>query len=126
MIRNSAIVLASLLLAGCQTAQRTSKDDVRVIVSPKGAQVTTSLGISCTAPCTIKAPRARNFTVTASRKGYKSQTVEVKKKLNKDSFKKTLVSGIVPGGSILIATDTITGSNFDHKPNPVRIRLKRR
>ncbi|MEL7272517.1 MAG: translation initiation factor 2 [Pseudomonadota bacterium] len=121
------IMLAgTLALTGCQTAKRGNTDEVKINVSPRGAKVTTSLGLSCTAPCTFTVKRRKRFTVTASKAGFRSQTVKVDRKLNKEAFRRTVASGVVPGGSALIAVDTISGSFYDHVPNPVRIRLKRR
>lgn len=123
----SLITLAAMVaLTGCQTAKRGNTEEVRINVSPRGAKVTTSLGLTCTAPCAFTVKRRKRFTVTASKAGYRTKTVKVDRVLNKKAFRRTLASGVVPGGSALIAVDTISGSYYDHKPNPVRIRLQRR
>ncbi len=126
-MRFSTLVILSgcTLLVGCQTAARGTTDTVKIFVSPSSAKVTTSLGQTCTSPCSLKVKRRKKFTVTASKRGYAPQTVKVGIKLDKKSALKTAGSFIVPGGSALVAVDAITRANYDHYPNPVRIKLKR-
>lgn len=117
---------AFALLAGCQTAQRGVREEVKIDVTPRSAKVTNSLGLECNNPCTLEVRRRKAFTVTASKPGYRSQTVTVKSVVNRKSARRTLASFVVPGGSALVAVDTISGAFKDHDPNPVFIRLKRR
>lgn len=119
-------LLAAALLSGCQTVERGPKSDVKVRVTPSPAKVTASTGDSCTSPCTLRVPRNKNFTVTATRRGYRAKTVAVKRVLNRKAATRTAASLIVPGGSALVAVDTISGAFYDHDPNPVRIHLRRR
>ncbi len=121
-----AIITCATALSACQTAKRGRTDVVKVYVQPSSAKITTSLGHTCKSPCSLTVKRRKKFTVTASRPGYRSQTVKVGKKLDRKSAAKTAASFIVPGGSALVAIDAVTGANFDHHPNPVRIRLKRK
>jgi len=120
------IVAAALSLSACQTAKRKSTEVVKVYVSPSSAKVTTSLGHTCKSPCSLTVKRKKTFTVTASKSGYKTQTVKVGRVLNKKAAAKSAASFVVPGGSALVAVDAISGSLYDHEPNPVRIKLKRR
>ena len=115
-----------LLVSGCQTAQRGATEEVRISAFPRSAKVTTSLGLACRNPCVLKVRRRQAFTVTASARGYRTQSVAVKSVVNKKALTRTLGSFIVPGGSALVAIDTISGATRDHKPNPVVIRLRRR
>ena len=57
MNKFAAALSASLLLSGCATAARTTVDYLYVITDPAGAQVTTSLGPGCVAPCSLVLPR---------------------------------------------------------------------
>ncbi|EFL90073.1 hypothetical protein [Ahrensia sp. R2A130] len=128
-MKTTALIIglaACTAITGCQTAKRKSTENVKVIVQPRGAKVTTSLGESCTAPCSFKVKRRKVFTVTASKKGYRTQTVKVGRKINKKAaLGTTAVAVIAPGGSVLGAVDVASGALYDHEPNPVRIRLKR-
>ena len=116
---------ACTAITGCQTAKRKSTEEVKVIVQPAGAKVVTSLGESCTAPCSFTVKRRKEFEVTASKKGYRTQTVKVGRKLNKRAAAgSTAVAVVAPGGSVLGAVDLASGALWDHDPNPVRIKLK--
>jgi hypothetical protein len=127
MYRTSIIALAGVItLSGCQTMQRGSSETVKIFATPSTAKITTSLGHTCKSPCELKIKRRHKFSVTASHPNYQTQTVEVGLKRNKKSVRRTIGSAVVPGGSVLVATDLITKANFDHTPNPVRIKLKRR
>ncbi|MEN0040600.1 MAG: translation initiation factor 2 [Pseudomonadota bacterium] len=117
---------ACTAFTGCQTAKRKSTNEVKVVVQPAGAKVTTSLGESCTAPCSFTVKRRKEFTITASKRGFRSQTVKVGRKLNKRAAAgSTAVAVVAPGGSVLGAIDLASGALWDHDPNPVRITLKR-
>ena len=126
MKRLLIVAAAGMVLGGCQTAQRGSTEDVRIQAFPRSAKITTSLGLACNNPCTLKVKRRKAFTVTAKARGYRARTVEVKSVVNRKALRRTLGSFIVPGGSALVAVDTLSGATRDHKPNPVIIRLRRR
>lgn len=119
------LIAGCTAITGCQTAVRGTSDTVKIFASPPSAKITTSLGHTCKSPCSLKIKRRKKFTVTASKPGYKSKTVEVGIKIDKKSALKTAGSFIVPGGSALVAVDAITRANYDHHPNPVRIKLTR-
>ena len=125
-LKLAAIALTAISLSACQTAKRGSTSTVKVYVTPSTANIKTSLGDTCKSPCTLKVKRRKAFTITASKPGYKSKTVAVKRVVNKKAARRTAASFVVPGGSALVAVDTISGAFYDHKPNPVHIRLKRR
>jgi len=120
------VAVAALSLTACQTAKRKSTEVVKVYVSPSSAKITTSLGKSCKNPCSLTVKRKKRFTVTASKPGYVSQTVKVDRKLNKKAAARSAASFVVPGGSALVAVDTLSGALYDHDPNPVRIKLKKK
>lgn len=71
-MRARTLIACSLILAlsGCATSARTTVDYFYVIAEPAGAQVSTSLGNSCAAPCTLILPRRSSFDVTISHPGY--------------------------------------------------------
>ncbi|MEM8750225.1 MAG: translation initiation factor 2 [Pseudomonadota bacterium] len=121
-----AAMVCAVALTGCQTVKRGTKDEVKIFVQPKSAKITTSLGHECKSPCSLKIKRRKKFTVTATAPGYKPETVAVGRKLNKKSAAKSAVNLVVPGGSALLAIDLITRASFDHDPNPVNIKLKRK
>jgi hypothetical protein len=66
-----ALVAAFVALSACATSTRTTVDYLYVITEPVGAQVSTSLGPGCVAPCTIILPRRADFEVTITQAGYR-------------------------------------------------------
>ena len=75
------LCLALSTLTACGTIARGTSDDVTIEVEPADALVRTSYGRVCRGPCKIRAPRAEDFTVTAEKPGYASQTVEVRSRV---------------------------------------------
>jgi hypothetical protein len=72
MSKVAVALAACVVLSACATATRTTVDYLYVITDPAGAQVTTSLGPGCVAPCTIILPRRADFDVTITQAGYTS------------------------------------------------------
>ena len=70
-------------LGGCATLSRGLDDEVAVVSDPPGAAVASSAGAACAAtPCTLTVRRDAIFTVTVSKPGYASRTVEVEARLS--------------------------------------------
>lgn len=65
-----AVAALCLMNLSCATAQRTTKDYLYVITEPAGAQVATSIGQSCIAPCTLILPRRSDFDIVITQDGY--------------------------------------------------------
>jgi hypothetical protein len=59
-----------LATTSCATARRTTVDYLYIITEPAGAQVATSIGQSCIAPCTLILPRRSDFDVAITLAGY--------------------------------------------------------
>ena len=120
------LVLVGLSLGGCATVTRGTKEKVEVITEPPGAQVTTSLGVSCpSTPCAVEVARKAEFVVTASKPGYRAASVPVTTKFTGRGAASMAGNIILPGGTIGVITDAATGASLDHIPNPVRITLVR-
>lgn len=115
--------LPVLLLSGCATITRGTKEAVKIDVEPKNAIVTTSLGHKCKSqPCEFKISRKEAFTVTAKADGYKEETVHVKTGIGK-SGAAGLGGNILLGGLVGIGVDALTKAANEHSPNPVVIRM---
>jgi hypothetical protein len=113
------------VLCGCATVTRGTSEKVEVKSDPAGAAVTTSIDKACKpTPCSIDAPRKTEFTVTVSKPGYLSQTVEVKSKLSAKGGVGMAANMALPGGTIGLVTDVVTGAGLDHDPNPVSVKLQ--
>lgn len=119
------LFLAMPTLASCGTIARGTSDDVTIEVEPADALVRTSYGRVCRGPCRIRAPRAEDFTVTAEKPGYVSQTVEVRSKVSlagATGAARNVMTGV---GVVGAGVDVYSGAIYDHEPNPVRFRLHR-
>lgn len=120
----AGLAVACATLAGCGTVVRGTTEDVRIIVEPDDAAVTTSLGHRCNAmPCTVKVARRDKFTVTASKPGYVTESVDVGTKVSGGGAA-GFAGNIVVGGVVGMGVDVATGAALDHTPNPVIITLR--
>lgn len=125
IVRFSVLMPAVFSLAACATVVRGTTEDVVINYSPNDATVTTSIGHTCqTNPCTINVERKKEFTVTARKSGYTSQTVAVGTKISGKGAA-GMAGNIVAGGIIGVGVDAATGAGKDHFPNPVNIQLQR-
>ena len=120
-------LLAALVLAcsGCATLQRGRNEDVRIDVEPAFAAVTTSLGRTCKGTCALSVPRSEGFVVNAAAPGYFPQSVRVEPSLSWEGTR-SVASNAAGPLFVGVGVDVYTGAGFDHAPNPVVIRLRRR
>ena len=116
--------LASLQLGACATVVRGTKQKFTIQSSPPAAEAKTSLGVTCTTPCTFKTDRKTRFTVTVSKDGYETQTVPVGRHMTKDGGIITFGGNWVIGGAIGMGIDATSGAMFDLWPNPLIVTLK--
>jgi hypothetical protein len=122
MRRYVAVALTATMLGGCATAIRGSTNQVHFASEPSGAVVTTSLGHSCTAPCTLAIERNKEFQATFTRDGHQPSVVEVKTTLSREGGT-SFAGNILLGGLIGMGVDAASGAALDHTPNPVIGRL---
>jgi hypothetical protein len=125
MMRISTLLIAAgLALSGCATVTRGTTEEVRVEVDPPDASITSTIGHSCTGiPCKIQAPRKTEFTVTASKPGYKPQSIFVGTSMSGGGAA-GLAGNVLIGGIIGAGVDAATGATLSHYPNPVLIALQ--
>ena len=132
MARYPKLVSASLIFAlliqvsGCANLPPGGRDTVRFRSAPEGALVSTSLGPSCTTPCSLSLSRFDGFTVIFSKPGFASQTIAVQSVISP-----SLRDGVtlVPGIRIGVTDRSFqTGASTDLRrelvPNPVDITLQ--
>lgn len=109
-------------LGGCATLSRGLDDEVAVISEPPGAAVTSSVGVGCAAtPCTLTVGRRGAFTVTVSKPGYASRTVDVATRISGTGA--ALATENVATAGLGVAVDAATGGALEHDPNPVDVTL---
>ncbi|MBI1405424.1 MAG: PEGA domain-containing protein [Caulobacter sp.] len=123
-VKLAALALAATHVSACATILRTDSEKFTIESSPPGAEATTSLGVTCTTPCTFKAKRKDRFTVTVSKDGYEPVTAEVGRKLASGGGTTTFLGNAIAGGAIGVGVDFATGAPYDLYPNPLVITLK--
>lgn len=120
----SKLVALGLILSGCATVTRGTTEEVRVVVDPPDVRVETSIGLSCTGmPCKLQASRKAEFTVTASKPGYKPESVFVSTGFSAGGAA-GVAGNILIGGVIGAGVDAVSGATLSHAPNPVLIALE--
>ena len=114
--------LMSLLVA-CATVTRGPLETFRIESTPSGAMASSTTGWDCVTPCSVSIKRRGDFVVTIRKKGYTTQTVAVQ------SVPAAAARGpggvAVPTGMVGSVTDMMTGANYEHVPNPVKVVLER-
>jgi hypothetical protein len=124
MYRGFLLLFCAALLSACGTISRGTGDEVAIDVEPRNATIRTSLGPACVGPCKVRAPRSTDFTVTASARGYETQTVEVKRRISLAGAGSVARNALGGPTVVGVGVDLYTGAAYDHVPNPVVIRLR--
>jgi hypothetical protein len=119
-MRIIALVLLGLLVSGCATVTRGTTDQVQFVSEPPGANVRTSMGHTCVAPCTLQFSRKDEFVATFSMPGHVEQQVQVNTRIA-GAGAAGFVGNAVVGGLIGMGVDAATGSTLEHFPNPVSV-----
>lgn len=121
------LFLLPLLLAlpACGTISRGTGEDVRIEVTPANAVVRTSLGAACIGPCSVRASRSQDFTVTASAPGYETRRVEVRRRISLAGAGGVARNALGGPTVVGVGVDLYTRAAYDHVPNPVVIALER-
>jgi len=124
-LRHASLILSGLvILSGCATVTRGSKDVLEITTTPAGAQVQTSNGFSCSStPCAIKMPRRSEFVVDITSPGCKPMDVNVTHK-TADGGAAGVAGNVLVGGIIGLGVDAATGASQDLVPNPVEVTLE--
>lgn len=112
-MKNALIACGLAALAsGCATQKYGTKDYLYLISEPEGARVTTSVGETCVAPCTLILPRRSKFTVTFEKAGYQPWAGEVTHRSRQEIKKEqAAVSALIATGNAAqgAATGLATG-----------------
>ncbi|MGD1888309.1 MAG: translation initiation factor 2 [Cohaesibacteraceae bacterium] len=117
-MRFFGLMLAGLALSGCATVVRGVDNDVAFESEPAGATMTTTLGHSCTTPCTLSIPRSDSFSATFNLEGFEPRTVPVEARMSAAGGA-GVAGNVIAGGFVGMAVDASTGAMNDHFPNPV-------
>ena len=119
----SALLAAGIGLSACASVTRGTTETVKVYASPDGAQIATSIGLTCnTSPCMLEVSRKTEFSVTVSKEGYQKQTIHVTTAVAPGGVA-GLAGNVLIGGVIGVGIDSVSGATLDHSPNPVLVEL---
>lgn len=120
----AGMVLAILMTAwsGCATITRGTKEALVIESEPNGAQVRLSSGLTGTTPTSFKIPRKGDLTVTVSKDGYETLTVNVTTQVA-GAGAAGMAGNVLLGGVIGAGVDAFSGGMLEHKPNPVKVTL---
>ena len=116
-----ALTATALLLGACATVTRGPTETFVVRTTPEGAEALSTSGWECVTPCSVQVNRRGDFTVTLRKKGYVTKTVKVR----------SVRAQTRPGSRVNVDTgllgtlaDGLSGSNYEHAPNPIEVTLE--
>lgn len=118
------LAAATLILSGCATVTRGTKDTLVVESDPAGADVQLSTGQSGKTPTSFMLKRKEAVVVTISREGYETAMVTVNSQVV-GAGAAGMAGNVLVGGIIGVGVDSWTGATKSLKPNPVTVKLVR-
>lgn len=118
----AATTAVLLSLTGCATITRGSTEALVVESEPSGAQVQLSNGMKGTTPTSFKVKRKNNLTITVSKPGYETASINVTSQMA-GAGGVAMAGNVLVGGIIGVAIDASSGATKELKPNPVKITL---
>lgn len=107
---------------GCTTVTRGTKDVLVIESNPPGATIELSNGLRGTTPTSFELPRKHPLTVTISKEGYETVTVNVTPKIV-GAGGAGMAGNVLLGGVIGAAVDAGTGAMKDLFPNPIQVEM---
>jgi PEGA domain len=117
------LCLPFLFFSSCATITRGVHEKLKVESDPSGANVALSTGEKGVTPATfVELRRHDPFTVTVSKPGYASQTVNVTSHVG-GTGGTAMAGNIILGGAIGMGVDAGTGAYDSLYPNPVKVTL---
>jgi hypothetical protein len=117
------VVLAGVALASCSTVTRGTTNQIQVVSTPSEAHVQTSIGNSCTTPCSFEVSRKSEFVATISKDGYQPMDVPVKTRVA-GAGAAGFAGNLLVGGVVGMGVDAATGATLEHYPNPITVTLQ--
>lgn len=116
-------VAACVLLSGCATVTRGTRQAFKIESTPTEAKVALSNGETCVTPCKLKIKRRPGFTATFSKEGYQAKTVTVDSEIHGGGVAGG-AGNILLGGVIGGIVDGTNGSLYSLSPNPLQVTLE--
>lgn len=122
-MRLGAAISAVLVLSGCATVTRGTKQKYTITSEPSGADVTLTTGETCVTPCKLKLKRKNSFTAKATKAGYESAEAKVQSKFAGGGGA-AVAGNVLVGGIIGAAVDGSNGSLNSLFPGKLNFTLK--
>jgi hypothetical protein len=116
------LALAALPLGACATVTRGTSEQISFNSEPSQAEVRTSIGHTCTTPCSIVVDRKTDFVASFSKAGYRDEQVPVNTRVA-GAGAAGFAGNILLGGVVGMVADAATGAALEHFPNPVMVSL---
>ena len=117
-------LLGFILLSGCASITRGSKEVFVVDTIPQDADVRLSTGMVGKTPASVQVPRSDTLTVFISKPGYKDRTIIVASEIGGGGGA-AMAGNVFLGGIIGAGIDAGTGAMYEHKPNPLMVTLEK-
>jgi hypothetical protein len=118
-----SLLAASVLVSGCATVTRGTRETFKIQSTPTEAKVALSNGESCVTPCTLKVKRRPGFTATFTKDGFETKTVTVDSEIHGGGVAAG-AGNILAGGIIGGIVDGTNGSLNSLSPNPLQVTLQ--
>lgn len=122
IVKLAGVSALALLVANCATVTRGTTNQVQIVSEPDQAEIRTSLGHTCTTPCTLEINRKSEFSVTYTKPGFEPAAVPVQTRVA-GSGAAGFAGNIIVGGLVGMGVDAATGATLEHYPNPVSATL---
>lgn len=113
---------ALLLVSGCASVTRGTKDTLVVESDPAGATVRLSTGGIGTTPTSFQLPRKKALDVFVEKEGYEPLTIHVSSQIS-GTGAAGMAGNVLVGGVIGVGVDAWTGATKDLRPNPIKVVL---
>jgi hypothetical protein len=122
LFRGLCILFSLIVLSGCTTVTRGTKEKLIIQSTPTGADVYLSTGEHGVTPTSFEVYRTSQLDVRIQKVGYKPTTVQVKPERSVGATAASLAPALVSLGVTAIV-DNVNGSTLSLKPNPINITL---
>ncbi len=120
--RMASLIVLSVVLSGCATVTRGTREVMVIESEPSGAAVEMSNGLQCTTPCAIKIKRRSSFVVTFTMEGFETMSANVDNDIAPGGAA-GVAGNVLVGGLIGLAVDAGTGAARRLVPNPLQVTL---
>lgn len=124
IFRSLVVSLFLLILVGCASVTRGTKEVFVIETDPSGAMARSSDGWQCTTPCSMSVKRRGGFVVTITKDGYETVSSTINSSVD-TAGGAAMAGNVIIGGLVGAAVDGMTGSMHSHKPNPLVVKMEK-